>query len=74
MREKRRGWFHLSYGRVGFTRENKQQAVIAVLEYQESRCELDTWQERFGHERATTPGVGRKFYHWQCTDTRLNKT
>ena len=36
-----------------------------VLEYSESSCELDTWQERLRHERATTPGVGRKFYHWR---------
>jgi len=27
-----------------------------LLEYPE----LDTWQERLGHERATTPGIGRK--------------
>ena len=31
-----------------------------LLEYPESSCELDTWQERLGHERATTPGIGRK--------------
>ena len=31
-----------------------------MLEYSESSCELDTWQERLGHERATVPGAGRK--------------
>ena len=31
-----------------------------LLEYSESSCELDTWQERLGHERATAPDVGRK--------------
>ena len=31
-----------------------------MLEYPESSCELDTWQERLGHERATTPGIRRK--------------
>jgi len=31
-----------------------------LLEYSESDCELDTWQEQLGHERATVPGARRK--------------
>ena len=31
-----------------------------MLEYSESSCELDTWQEQLGYERATTPSTGKK--------------
>ena len=50
------------------TCDRHDQAGLVMLEYPESSCELDTWQERLGHERAAIPGVGRKFYCWQCTE------
>jgi len=34
---------------------------VAVLEYLESRRELDTWQERLGHERGSHRASGGKF-------------
>ena len=33
---------------------------VAVLEYLESRRELDTWQERLGHERGSHRASGGK--------------
>ena len=39
-----------------------------VLEYSESSCELDTWQERLGYERATHRASEGNFYCWQCTE------
>jgi len=49
-------------------RGTREKDVYSLLEYSEWSCELDTWQERLGHERATVPGIGRKFYRWRCTE------